>query len=61
MKKLELYAIVLFVIATFVVVWKIATGPTTVSINSAQFQCTETQPHGIEARCTQYSLRAGAR
>lgn len=61
MKKLEIYTIALFIIAAIIIAWKIFTGPATVTINGAQFHCTETQPFGIEARCTQYTFRAGAR
>lgn len=61
MKKLELYTIALFIIATIIITWKIFTGPATTTISAAQFHCTATEPFGIEARCTQYTFRAGAR
>ena len=61
MKKLEIYAVIVALFVMCVSLFLALTGPKTVEISAAQFQCTETEPHGIEARCTQYTIRAGAR
>ena len=37
------------------------TGPKSVKIDGSHFSCTQTEPFGIEARCTQYTYNVGAR
>jgi hypothetical protein len=37
------------------------TGPKSVKIDSTHFSCTQTEPFGIEARCTQYTYNIGVR
>lgn len=36
-------------------------GPKTVQIDEKHFNCTATEPHGIQATCTQYTMVNGVR
>ena len=48
----------LLALSTLVVgVYMLVTSPKTVTIDSKHWDCTDTEPYGIEARCTNFAMK----